>query len=115
MGDILADVKIELSEKGFIEQNLLAWGRRKVVSFTNHQMVFFGIKDGALMILPFVDLKNISFDEVKYYTKESIQNIKYSGITSILEINFSDGNKAKYSLMQGSKSDMKAIVSMFKA
>ena len=109
----MADVRVELSEKGFIEQNLLAWGRIKVFSFTNHQMIFFGIKDDALMILPFIDFKNISFNEVKYYTKESIKNIKYSSFTSILQIEFGNGSSIKYSLMQGSKSEMQKIVSMF--
>jgi len=106
MGDILADVRRELSEKGWMDQNLLAWGRKKVMTFTNHEMFFFGIKDGALMILPFADFKNISFNEVKYYTKESIKSINYSSFTSILQIEFSDGSHGKYSAMQGSQSDM---------
>jgi len=114
MGDILADVRSELSGKGFIDQNLLAWGRKKVTTFTNHQMFFFGMKDGALMILPFVDFKNILFNDVKYFKKENIKNIKVSSLTSILEIEFSNGDSGRYGLMQG-KSDMQKIISMFKA
>jgi hypothetical protein len=112
MTGILADVKNDLSEKGFIEQNLLAWGRRKITWFTNHQMFFFGIKNRELVILPVIDFNNILVNKVKYFSKENINDVKFSGLISILQIVFSSESSVKYSIMQG-KSDIQKIVVIF--
>jgi hypothetical protein len=109
MADILANIKNNLNEKGFIEQNLLAWGRKKTTSFINHQMFFFGIKNKELMILPIIDFNNFLFNEIEYFTKANIKDIKFSGLTSILQIAFNNGNSIKYSIMQN-KSDIQKIV-----
>jgi len=115
VSDILAGPRSELTKGGLIDHGLLAWVRRELVTFTNHQMFFFGIKNGEPMILPFVGFNNILFDEVKYYTKKDIKEVSFSNLTSTLNISFSSSDNAKFSSMRESKQDLKRIVLMFNA
>jgi len=112
MKDRLADMKNELRARDLISQDLLAWGTRTVASMFAQGMAFFGIKDGKLMVLPFLDLDTVLFKDAKYYTKESIKDIRFSGLASLLQITTNDGTVAKYRIEKG-KPDMKLIVSAF--
>ena len=59
MGDMLDGVRKTLLEKGFIDQGLLVWGKRREAAFIKHEMVFFGVKAGRFMVLPFKDFNTI--------------------------------------------------------
>ena len=114
MKDTLAAVRNELLEKDLIGQDLLALGVRWIASLVSQETVLFGIKDGELMVLPFFDLNDPLFNRIMYYTKESIKDIRFSGLASLLYIMLNDGSSAKYSIKKG-KSDMRSIVSAFGA
>jgi len=70
---VLADAKKEVKEKGYIQEDILVWGMRKMTPFNREvKMQFFGIKDGKFMVLPFIDIKTILYDQVRYYAKDEI-------------------------------------------
>ena len=111
MDKMLIDVGKELTEKGYIQYDLLVWGRRKTATFLRHDMFFFGIKDGKFMMLPFTDFKNIHYEEVKYYEKGSVE-LKFMDLAAIFSIDFKGGENARFSLMAG-RQDIKTIISKF--
>jgi len=112
MDDILAEVREELYQKGYIDQKLLGNGSKKLGSF-KFGFFFFGLKDGKLAIIPYADYKNVLYDEIKYYGKESFKSIKFSDMNSILHIKFADGGDYKYTILRVGKSDFIKIISIF--
>jgi len=113
MKDVLADLRKELCTKGLIDQDLLASGVGNIASLVRHGRALFGLKDGKLMVLPFLDPGDPLFDRVIYYTKETVK-VKFSGLASLLSIISKDGSSAKYTIKDG-KADMRSIVSAFNA
>jgi len=111
MDKMLAEIGKELTEKGYIQHDLLVWGRRKTATFFRHDMFFFGIKDGKFMVLPFTDFKNIHYEEVVYYEKGSVE-LKFTGMAAIFSITFKDGNNVRFELFAG-RPDIKTIISLY--
>ena len=97
MKNILGPIKKELTEKGYIEKDLLVWARRKITTF-NPTFIFFGIKDGKLMIIPFKDIKTVHYDQIKSYGKDTVAKISYGGFTSIFKIHFRNGDVERYAI-----------------
>jgi len=112
MGDMLDGLRKTLTEKGFIDRDLLVWGRKKEATFLKHEMVLFGVKEGKFMILPFKDFNTVFYDEVRYYTKEEV-TLDYSSLTKFITIKLSNGDRARYSTMSGAGNDAKPLVSLF--
>ena len=112
--DILAEARKELMEKGFIDQDLLAWAMIKESSF-KFSNVFFGIKNGELMILPIVNFKEMLLNEVKYYKKGDVENFTFSGFAGVIKIKLKQEGSFRYRPMGTGNSipDLKKIVSMF--
>ena len=75
VGGMLAESKKELTEKGYIEQDLLSWVMIKISLF-KYENMFFGIKNGELMVLPIINIREYKLNEVKYYKKEDIKQFK---------------------------------------
>ncbi|WNY23478.1 hypothetical protein MmiHf6_07850 [Methanimicrococcus hongohii] len=115
MEDILIDVRKKLSEKGFIQNDLLTWGMKREASISlNRENVFFGIKDGEFMILPFTDFNTVLYDQVKYYKKGEVE-IKFLSFFGTFKITFKNGSKkksTKYGLLAG-REDIKEIILVF--
>ena len=107
--DILEFAKSDLLAKGFIDQNLLAMGTRAHKTF-HPQFLLFGIKGGALMVMPIINIQTFKYNEVRYYPKESLE-IKMSGFTQILNIRYPDGTLLKYGITQN-RPEIHQIVDM---
>ncbi|MDR0790942.1 MAG: hypothetical protein LBE47_00200 [Methanomassiliicoccaceae archaeon] len=110
----LSGIRKDLSEKGFIDKDLLVWGWKKApgIDPAERELFFFGIKDKRFMILPFVTPENILFDRVRYYAKGEIE-IMMTKITIGLAISFPNGGSAKYNLRGNGLRDMEKILSIF--
>ena len=116
VGGVLGEAISELTEKGYIEQGLLAWVNRKVSMFKFESM-FLGIKNGELMMLPIVNIKEYLYDKVEYYKKQDIKAIKMSGLSRILTIKFKHGGKVEFHPIYAgnSKPSLDKIVAIFSA
>jgi hypothetical protein len=114
---VLADAKKELFEKGYIEKDMLVWGMKRM-SITNRksEMFFFGIKDGKFMVLPFIDIKTLLYDEVKYYTKNEVRHGFKKLRPDLLEMSILGGKEDVYLIMGPTGlAKLKTIIGSLKA
>ena len=111
---VLADAKKEVKEKGYIQDDILVWGMRKMTPFNREvKMLFFGSKDGKFMVLPFIDIKTILYDQVKYYTKDEV-DIRITKLRSDLCDVTIKGSKTETYMIMGmsGQAGMRSIVKM---
>jgi len=112
MRDILDNTKKELMDKGYIDQNLMAYVSKKR-SFTI-KFYFMGLKKGELMIVQIKNIKEPMYDQVKYYKKEDVKKFTYSGFSSRVKIKLHNGGKDYFHVMNGGTApDMRKIVDIF--
>jgi len=113
MDKMLLVVGRGLLDKGYIDKDLLVWGRRTKKSSPTHEFVIIGLKEEKLMLLPFKEnFDNILYDQVKYYEKGSVI-LKYSRFSANLTISFPGRSDfIEYSDKTGG-SELNIIVLMF--
>ena len=98
VSDVLAFARNDLLAKGFIDQPLLTWCGRHA-GFGKFEQTLLGIRGGALMILPMINIQTFKYDEVRYYAKSDIRDMKFQfGVTSVLIIELKGGGKDKYNI-----------------
>jgi len=112
MDKMLIVTRRKLADMGYIKHNtLVAWGRRKK-SDAVHEFAIFGVVEGKLMVLPFVDLDNILYDQIEFYSKGQV-SLAFSKWIPTLTITFlGTGKVARYSDQSGDN-DMALIVGAF--
>jgi len=100
LDEILKDIRKDLTERGMIDNNLLVWASKRLsITVRNPEQVFFGIKDGKFMILPFIDIKTVLYDQVKYYARGEV-SIKPSKVRpEVVDVSFRGGSTIVYLIL----------------
>jgi len=113
MDKMLIVTRRKLADMGIVKHNtLIVWGRRKKKSDHTHEFAIFAVVDGKLMVLPFVDLDNILYDQVEYYSKGQV-SLEFSKWIPTLTINFLGSSKVVRYSDQSGDNDMALIVGAF--
>jgi hypothetical protein len=88
----------DLTQRGLIDRDMLAWGKKVKGLFVTKEKFFFGIKGDMLMVVPFESFTDIRYHDVRYYSKEEV-SLQLLVFRAKLTMHFRAGNKISYSLI----------------
>jgi hypothetical protein len=112
MDKMLLVVGRNLTDMGYIDEELLTWGEIKKKFSPRYKFAIFGMKEKKFMVLPCIDFNNILYKEVRYYSKEEV-SLKYLGFKGVLAITPLGGGEAMEYYERSGGSETKLLITMF--